>query len=81
MAVPEVSLRQATAADTEFAYLTTRETMREYTLATWGACGATTDAGVAIDADHERGALVAIDELGRDDADHARRPALALLFR
>lgn len=36
MAVPEVSLRPATAADTEFACDTTRETMREYTLATWG---------------------------------------------
>ena len=36
MAVPEVSLRPATAADAEFACDTTRETMREYTLATWG---------------------------------------------
>ena len=36
MAVPEVSLRPATPADAEFACLTTRETMREYTLATWG---------------------------------------------
>ena len=36
MAVPEVSLRPATAADTEFACDTTRETMREYTVATWG---------------------------------------------
>ena len=36
MAVPEVSLRPATSADTEFACVTTRETMREYTVATWG---------------------------------------------
>ena len=36
MAVPEVSLRPATAADAEFACDTTRETMREYTVATWG---------------------------------------------
>lgn len=32
-----VSLRPATADDSEFAYRTTRETMREYVLATWGA--------------------------------------------
>ena len=36
MVVPEVSLRPATPADVEFACDTTRETMREYTLATWG---------------------------------------------
>jgi len=36
MAVPEVSLRPATAADAEFACDTTRQTMREYTVATWG---------------------------------------------
>jgi len=36
MAVPQVSLRPATAADTAFACDTTRETMREYTVATWG---------------------------------------------
>ena len=37
MTAPEVSLRPATADDCEFAYRTTRDTMREYVLATWGA--------------------------------------------
>ena len=37
MTTPEVSLRPATADDREFAYRTTRDTMREYVLATWGA--------------------------------------------
>ena len=37
MTTPEVSLRPATADDCEFAYRTTRDTMREYVLATWGA--------------------------------------------
>ena len=31
-----LSLRPATAVDSEFAYTTTRDTMRDYTLATWG---------------------------------------------
>ena len=31
-----VQLRPATAGDSEFAFTTTRDTMREYTLATWG---------------------------------------------
>jgi len=37
MTTPEVSLRPATADDSEFAYRATRDTMREYVLATWGA--------------------------------------------
>ena len=37
MTTPEVSLRPATVDDSEFAYRTTRDTMREYALATWGA--------------------------------------------
>lgn len=32
----KLSLRTATAADSEFAFATARDTMREYTLATWG---------------------------------------------
>ena len=35
--MPVVSLRPAIADDAEFAYRTTRDTMREYVLATWGA--------------------------------------------
>ena len=35
--MPVVSLRPAIADDAEFAYRTTRDTMREYALATWGA--------------------------------------------
>ena len=31
-----LQLRPATADDSEFAYTTTRDTMREYALATWG---------------------------------------------
>ena len=36
MTAPEVSLRPATADDSEFACRTTRESMHEYVLATWG---------------------------------------------
>ena len=36
MTTPEISLRPATADDCEFAYRTTRDTMHEYVLATWG---------------------------------------------
>ena len=36
MTTPEISLRPATSDDSEFAYRTTRDTMREYVLATWG---------------------------------------------
>ena len=36
MTTSEVSLRPATANDCEFAYRTTRDTMRGYVLATWG---------------------------------------------
>jgi len=36
MTAPQVTLRPAAADDCEFAYRTTRDTMREYVLATWG---------------------------------------------